>query len=96
MQENLFGETARKRPKRTPKIHRVRIYTFMEKFREGDRGITAAELAHRSGVFTHVQIARRLPEIMKRGLILQGAKVKCKITGAMCISWHLKTSRKAK
>ena len=49
-------------------------------------GLTSAELANRMGVSRYLT-ARRLPDLMREGLVKQGPVRMCRATGRKCVTW---------
>lgn len=49
-------------------------------------GMTSAELASRSGIERHT-VARRLPDLMKKGKAVRGNKITCWATGYTSFTW---------
>ena len=67
------------------KTHRAILLTAVRKF----PGLTSAELASKCGLDRY-QAARRLPELRKAGLVVNGPKRRCAILGTKQIIWEAK------
>lgn len=52
-------------------------------------GSTSAELARRMGVDRYLT-ARRLPDLEREGLAVQGPARRCTVTGRACVTWFMK------
>jgi CRP-like cAMP-binding protein len=59
-------------------------------------GLTAVELWHhdrgsRTGGLTRHEVSRRLPELRKAGLVINGPARKCSVAGSRQMTWHAAT-----
>tara|TARA_Y100000593_G_scaffold20067_1_gene40215 strand:+ start:3247 stop:3606 length:360 start_codon:yes stop_codon:yes gene_type:complete len=64
---------------------REQVLLAIEEFGPG----TSAELADRSGIDRYA-LARRLPELAKRGLVTKGSTRVCRVSGRTAIEWERK------
>ena len=70
---------------RMANTHRLIIIEAMKKH----PNLTSAEIAHCTGLERH-QAARRLPELRKLGVAVNGPARRCHVLGTMQMTWRLR------
>lgn len=66
--------------------HKAQMEIVLIHLRENP-GVTSLELAERAGMDRYV-VARRLPDLLKQGLVRQCAARKCRIGGSSAMTWE--------